>query len=130
MNCRRRSLPIAMLACAALLAGCGSGGGNGSSTGASSTGATTASTAQSGSKLIPKSGSEIVRAIAECRQIIASQKTLSSGAKAKLKGACAQAAKGNTVAVKKAAREVCEEVVSTSAELGGAKERALKACRK
>jgi len=75
--------------------------------------------------------SEVKEAVAECKKIIQGESKLPSGAKAKLEGACAEAAKGDTAAVKKAAREVCEEVISKSGvPNGAAKEAALKACRK
>ncbi|MCW3034635.1 MAG: hypothetical protein QOK19_2672 [Solirubrobacteraceae bacterium] len=131
MNRTRYSLPIAVLLCGALLAGCG--GGSSSSSKSSSTPAQGASTA--GSKTpsgAPAAGSpEIKEAIAECKQIIQSQSKLPASAKTRLEGACEQAAKGNTNAVKLAAREVCEEVIDkSSVPNGSAKEAALKACRK
>jgi len=70
-------------------------------------------------------------AVAECKRIIQSQTKLPSTAKTKLEGACGAAAKGDTNAVKVAAREVCEEVIGKSGvPNGAAKEEALKACRK
>jgi hypothetical protein len=69
-------------------------------------------------------------AVETCKQIISSQSKLSQGAKEKLEGACSKAAKGDTAAVKKAAREVCEEVINTSSIPSAAKEQALASCRK
>ena len=75
--------------------------------------------------------SEVAAATRECKQIVGSQAKLPSTAKAKLEAACGKAAKGDTAAVKKAAREVCEEVIDKSALPGGAaKEAALSACKK
>jgi hypothetical protein len=68
--------------------------------------------------------------VRECKSIIASESQLSAGAKEKLEGACAKAAKGDTAAVKQAAREVCEEVIGKSPLPGPAKEQALSSCRK
>ena len=44
--------------------------------------------------------------------LIETQKALSASAKSKLSEACDKAGKGDTQAVKQAAREVCEEVVN------------------
>jgi hypothetical protein len=136
MTRRRYPLPIAALACVALLAGCGSSGSNSTSTAASSpaaaqTGSTAAKSTSSSTAGVPTGSAEIKAAIAECKQIIQQQSKLPSGAKSKLEGACEKAANGDTNAVKVAAREVCEEVIDKSAvPNGSAKEEALKACRK
>lgn len=126
----RRSLVLAGLACAALLAGCGSSGSGSSSTGSTAAPATT--TATSGTHTSPAaSPAQIAEAVAECKQIIQSQSKLPASAKTKLEGACGQAAKGNTAAVKAAAREVCEEVIGKAGGLSGsARETALQACKK
>jgi hypothetical protein len=138
-NTTRHSLPIALLLCGALLAGCGSGGssssGKSSSTPAqsSSTPAQSGSTAgsQPSSSATPAGSPQIKEAVAQCKQIIQSQSKLPASAKTKLEGACEQAAKGNTNAVKLAAREVCEEVIKKSpVPNSSAKETALAACRK
>lgn len=135
MTRRRYPLPIAALACMALLAGCGSSSSNSTSTASSSPAATqtgsTAARSTPSAPAVPKGSAEIKAAITECKQIIQEQSKLPSGAKEKLEGACAKAANGDTNAVKVAAREVCEEVIDKSAVPGGsAKEEALKACRK
>jgi ABC-type phosphate transport system substrate-binding protein len=130
---RQRLMFSAALACAALLAGCGSGGSSSSSSTAASTGSTAAKTSsQTSSNQAPVAGStEVKAAVAECKSIIHGETKLPSGAKEKLEGACAAAAKGDTAAVKKAAREVCEEVIGkSSVPSGAAKEGALAACRK
>jgi curli biogenesis system outer membrane secretion channel CsgG len=134
MTRRRYPLPIAALACVALLAGCGSSSTSSTSTASSSpaqTGSTAAKTTTSPAPPVPTGSAEVKAAITECKQIIQEQSKLPSGAKEKLEGACAKAANGDTNAVKVAAREVCEEVIDKSAVPGGsAKEEALKACRK
>ena len=72
----------------------------------------------------------VAAAVAQCKQEIQAQPTLSSTAKTKLEGVCEEAAKGNGEAVKKAAREVCEEVIKSSpVPAGAAQEQALAACR-
>jgi hypothetical protein len=132
MNRTRYSLPLAALLCAALLAGCGSSGSSSSSK-SSSTPAQSGSTAssQTSSSGAAAGSAGIKEAVAQCKQIIQSQSKLPATAKTKLEGACEEAAKGNTNAVKVAAREVCEEVIGkSSVPNGSAKEAALKACRK
>lgn len=125
MNLRRCPLPIAALASAALLAGCGSSGSSSSSQTGSTASSHTSSTA------IPAGSPQIKEAVAQCKQIIQSQSKLPASAKTKLEGACGEAARGNTAAVKVAAREVCEEVIGKSGvPNGSAKEAALRACRK
>ena len=67
--------------------------------------------------------------MAVCKQQIHAQSTLPVGAKGKLEAVCEKAAKGDTGAVKQAAKEICEEVVSSSkVPAGAAKEQALAAC--
>jgi hypothetical protein len=126
MHHARSPLPIAALMCAVALAGCGSGGS--SSSGASSTGRT-ASSRTSTAAAAPSA--DVKATVTECKQVIQSQAKLPSSAKAKLEGACVQAAKGNTQAVKTAAREVCEEVIGKAKLPSGAdREAAEKACRR
>lgn len=138
---RRRYLPLlATLAlCALLISACGSSSSSSTTTSSStpaatqSTPATTSSTSTtSTTSTTPSTGSSDVKAATEeCKQIIQSQTKLPDGAKKKLEGACEKAAKGDTSAVKTAAREVCEEVVNTSAvPSGSAKEAALASCKK
>ncbi len=119
------TLPIVALACAALLAGCGSSGTT-TTTSSVPTQSTPASSSGTGA-----SSAQIQAAVSECKRIIHSQAKLSETEKTKLEGACAKAANGDTAAVKQVAREVCEEVVNTSPVPGGtAKEAALAACKK
>lgn len=123
-------LAIAALICAAVLSGCGSSS-RSSSSGASSSSAAPPSSKTSSAAAPSTGGTSIKEAIAECKRVIQSQSKLPASAKTKLEGACSEAAKGNTQAVKSAAREVCEEVIEKAA-LGNsaAKEEALKACKK
>lgn len=136
MDRQRLMLPVAALAGIALLAGCGSSNSSSSSSSSSTaakTGSQTSSTpAQTSSSSAPPAGSsEVKEAVAECKKIIQGESKLPSAAKGKLEGACAEAAKGDTAAVKKAAREVCEEVIGKAGVLdGAAKEAALRSCRK
>jgi hypothetical protein len=117
-----------------LIAGCGSSSSTTTSSQSTSTPAAASSTptATSGAKItgagvaIPN----VQAAVAACKQAIQAQTTLSAGAKSKLEAICEKAAKGDTTAVRQAAREVCEEVIKTSAvPAGPAREQALAACK-
>lgn len=125
------------LAGAALLAGCGGSSSTTTST-SSSTPATTATSstpAATGStpavtSAAGLSGANVQVAVAACKRAIQAQTTLPAGAKSKLEAACDKAAKGDTSAVKKAAQEVCEEVIKTSKiPAGAAQEQALANCK-
>jgi hypothetical protein len=129
-----------LLACAALIAGCGSSSSTTSSqstsSAASSTPAATTSSTSSPTQSAPTStgtptnSATIQAAIAACKQTIAAESTLPAGAKAKLEAVCGKAAKGDTAAVKQAAREVCEEVINKSPiPAGASKEQALASCK-
>jgi len=130
MTRRRYPTLLCALSCVALLAGCG-----GSSSSSTSTPSSSSSTAPSGSSATaPPSGSAsnaaIQAAVKECKALVASETTLSQGAREKLEGACSKAAQGDTAAVKKAAREVCEEVIEKSPLPTAAREQTLLNCRK
>jgi hypothetical protein len=131
---RPAGLLAAPLALAMLLAGCGGGSSTTTartqptSTPASSTPATTSGTASTPSVKAP---ANIPQAVEACKQAIRAQQNLPATAKSKLEAVCAKAASGDTAAVKKAAREVCEEVIArTSVPAGVSKDQALAACRK
>ncbi len=127
-----------LLACGALIAGCGSSSSTTSSQNSSSA-TTSTPAATTGTASTPtatqsapstKSPANVAAAVLACKQEIAAQSTLPAGAKAKLEAVCGEAAKGNTAAVKQAAREVCEEVINKSAvPAGAAKEQALASCK-
>jgi hypothetical protein len=116
-----RPLSLLALVAAALLAGCG-GGGSSTSTKTNGTAATAPASTPAGLR----------QQVAECHRLVHDTKSLPASSKAKLEAACDKAAQGDTAAVKQAAREVCEEVVSRATLPGGATARAqaLAACRK
>lgn len=128
---------VGVLACGALIAGCGSSSSTSSSTASTSsapaaTTSTTSTTATTSStpSTPALSGAALTQAVSLCKNQIKAQTTLPAGAKSKLEGVCEKAAKGDSAAVKQAAREVCEEVVNSSKVPGGAaKEQALSACK-
>jgi hypothetical protein len=135
MTRRRFPALLAAISCVALLAGCGSSSSSSSSTAATTTAASTASSTSvpSSTPSVPSGGAssaQIQAAVEECKTIIASESKLPHGAKEKLEGACSKAAKGDTTAVKQAAREVCEEVINASPLPAAAKQQALPNCKK
>jgi len=127
MTSGRSPLLAAALALALVLGGCGS----------SSTSSSTASPAQSTASSTPSTsaapaltGANAAEAVELCKKEIAAQTTLPASAKAKLEGVCNKASTGDSAAVKKAAEEVCEEVINTSPVPAGTdKEQALAACK-
>lgn len=137
----RISLP-ALLAAAALLAGCGSSSSSsGSSAATSSTPATsqtsstattptnstgTSSTGTSTSSKVP-GGAE---AVAACKRGIQSLPHLQQKVTEKLEAICEKAASGDASAQRKAAEEACRELVNASSlPAGEARNRALAACK-
>jgi hypothetical protein len=110
-----------------LLAGCG--GGSSQSTAApppTSSSAATSSTPKTGStpntgstpKTSPALTAERAQfAVNTCKHAIATQLSLTTSAKTKLEAICNQAAKGDIASIRKAAQEVCVEVIKAS---GGA----------
>jgi hypothetical protein len=118
-----------------LLAGCGGGGGSAASSHSTSTPATstakppaTSSTPSSGAGAA--SGAAIQQAVEACKRTIQGQPALSAHAKGKLEAICGKAAKGDVGAVRKAAQEVCAEVINGSAvPPGPERERAVAACK-
>jgi hypothetical protein len=126
-------MPLAAVSCAALFAGCGSSGSTSSSTTTAPAGAATAAAPTASTPSVPSgspSSAQIQASVEECKTIIASESKLTASAKEKLEGACAEAAKGDTAAVRQASREVCEEVIDDSPLPAAAKQQALPNCKK
>jgi hypothetical protein len=141
MTARRSRLLAAMLLCAMLIAGCGSGSSTtGTSTpaaaGTTSATAATASTtpaATATSTTIPTStgpitSADVAAAVAECKSI-AQKATISASLKSKVEGICNKAAHGNVAAAKAAAKEVCVEVIDATPVPEAEKAQALAACK-
>jgi hypothetical protein len=133
---RRHLTWLAMtLTTGALLAGCGGGGSSTTTSHSTSTPATstaapapTSSTPATGAGAA--SGAAIQRAVAACKRTIQGEPSLSARAKSKLEAICGKAAKGDAAAVRKAAQEVCAEVINGSAlPAGPERERAITACK-
>jgi hypothetical protein len=122
------------LASVVLLAGCGGGGASKTSNSTSSPATraakppTTSSTPATGAGAAPSA--QIQQAIDACKRTIQAQPSLSAHAKGKLEAVCGRAAKGDAGAVRKAAQEVCAEVINGSAlPPGPERERAVAACK-
>jgi ABC-type phosphate transport system substrate-binding protein len=127
-------LALVALAGAVALAGCGGGSSSSAKTTAppAATSGSTSSTGASTTGSTSTVPANLKQAVAECHRLIKSDKSLPPTAKEKLENACEEAGKGNTAAVKRAAREVCEEVVSSSPlpANSSARQQALAACKK
>ncbi len=119
----------AALAAAALLAGCG-GSSKSSSSSSAAPGAAGSATSTSTAGSTAGSTPAGAAAITACKQAIQAQTTLPASSKAKLEAVCGKAASGDQAAVRKAAKEVCEEVINKASIPSSAKERALQTCRK
>jgi hypothetical protein len=61
--------------------------------------------------------------------VVAHEPTLSSSLKQKVEGICNKAASGNVAAARKAAKEVCVEVINASPLPSADKAQALAACK-
>jgi hypothetical protein len=147
MSAKRSTNLAAALACAALLAGCGSSGSSTTST-TTTTGSTaaaqgttgsgtTATTETSTSASTPTSSSStaapnpaVVAQYADvCKAIVKSVPSLSATVKAKVEGICNKAAKGDEASARAAAKEVCVEVISASPIPAAAKQKSLAECK-
>jgi hypothetical protein len=147
MTAKRSTNLAAALACAALLAGCGSSGSSTTSTtattsstaaaqGTTGSGTTaTAETSTSASTPTPTSSTAapnpaVVAQYADvCKAIIKSVPSLSATVKAKVEGICNKAAKGDEASARAAAKEVCVEVISASPIPAAAKQKSLAECK-
>jgi hypothetical protein len=147
MTAKRSTNLAAALACAALLAGCGSSGSSTTSTtattsstaaaqGTTGSGTTaTAETSTSASTPTPTTSTAapnpaVVAQYADvCKAIIKSVPSLSATVKAKVEGICNKAAKGDEASARAAAKEVCVEVISASPIPAAAKQKSLAECK-
>ena len=112
-----------------LAAGCGSSSKSASSSqtvAPATTGAASSPSSSSGAT----SGPSLQEAVAACRQIVRTELALASSVKAKVEAICAKAESGDVEGARKAADEVCTQVIDASPILTGeAKARALAACK-
>ena len=106
---------------ALLLAGCGSSSSSSSSSTPAATTTTTTTTSNNPA---------VAAAVAACKSGVQAASTLSASAKRKIEGVCEKAAGGDKEAARKAAQEVCEELINSSPlPSSSAKEEALKSCK-
>jgi hypothetical protein len=68
-------------------------------------------------------------AVAACKTTIQAAPTLPASVKTKVEGVCNKAASGDLEGARKAAKEVCVEVINASPVPSSAKEQALAACK-
>jgi hypothetical protein len=138
MHPRLIPLLLAALAGALPLAGCGGGkststqstqAGPASSTipagGAAGSGGTTAPGATS-----PAGGAAVASEVAACKAAIAGAPSLSPALKTKVEAICDKAASGDVAGARKAAREVCSEVINAAPAAAAVKELARARCSK
>ena len=131
---------IAALACGAVLAGCGGGKSSSSSqtssTPAASSAPGTPSTSTGTGGTPPAattptgaaSPAAVARAVASCRAAIAATPGLSPALKSKVEGICGKAAGGDLAGARKAAREVCAEVINALPGSAAEKQQARARC--
>jgi hypothetical protein len=123
----------AALLCAAFVAGCGSS----SSTTSGSTTSTSAPAAAGTSSTPPTTSingaaaaAGVAQYVAVCRSVLKREPSLPANVKAKVEGICNKAANGDLEGARKAAKEVCVEVIKASPIPSVAKEEAIAACEK
>jgi hypothetical protein len=121
---------VVVFASGVLVAGCGSSSSvSSSSTTSSSTSSTPAATKTSTSPTNSPSGPGVAQAVAACKSGVQKAPTLSASVKAKIEGICDKVGT-DPAAARKAAKEVCVEIVNASPIPAGAiKERALAGCK-
>jgi hypothetical protein len=127
----RSPLFVVALLCGVLVAGCGSSSSSSTTTGSTSTSAP-ASTATSKSTSTTPSGATaagVAQYVAACKSVIQHEPTLSGDVKAKVEGICNKAADGDIEGARKAAKEVCIEVINASPIPAAAKSQAVAACK-
>lgn len=115
---------LVVLACTALLAGCGSSGSSSSSTAKTAGSTSSSSTATNGAAKVSAA------AVEKCKHGVSVLPTLSQATKSRLEAICDKAASGDAAAARSAAREACEEIVKASPlPAGAARDHALSGCK-
>ena len=110
----RRSLLLAMTAAAiaAFAAGCGSSSSSSTSSSAPATSTSAPATTTGGSAT--SSNPAVVQAVAACKQRINAAQSLSASLKSKLIAVCDKAASGDESGARKAAAQVCTEIIKAT----------------
>jgi hypothetical protein len=128
----RSPLFVVVLLCGAFVAGCGSSSSSTTSSSTSVAAPATSSTAATSPTTTPSGAATaagIAQYVAVCKSIIQREPTLSASVKAKVEGICNKAASGDLEGARKAAKEVCVEVIDASPIPAAAKAQALTACK-
>lgn len=130
----RSPLFVVVLLCGALVAGCGSSSSTTSSStstpGSTSTSApASTSTSSTTTPNGAASAAGVAQYVAACKSIIQREPTLAANVKAKVEAICNKAAGGDLEGARKAAKEVCVEVINSSPIPSAAKAQAIAACK-
>jgi hypothetical protein len=129
----RRSIVLLATALAGgvLLVGCGGGSKSSSSsqTPQAPSTSSSAATPTTPSTSTPSSAAAIARAVGACRAVIGAAPNLSAAVKSKVEGICNKASSGDLAGARKAAREVCAEVVNAEPVPAVVKEHARAQCK-
>jgi hypothetical protein len=130
----RSPLFVVALLCGVLVAGCGSSSSSSTTSGSTTSGSTSTSAPASTSKsttTTPNAATAagVAQYVAACKAVIQHEPTLSADVKAKVEGICNKAADGDVEGARKAAKEVCIEVVNASPIPSAAKAQAVAACK-
>jgi ABC-type phosphate transport system substrate-binding protein len=130
---KRSPLFVVALLCGVLVAGCGSSSSSttsGSTTSGSTSTSAPASTSKSTSTT-PNAATAagVAQYVAACKSVIQHEPTLSADVKSKVEGICNKAADGDLEGARKAAKEVCIEVINASPIPAAAKAQAVAACK-
>src|SRR5271167_5157286 len=119
---------VAVFGCA-LVAGCGSSSNNSTSSSQTVAPAVSATGATPAPAATGASGAALQQAVAACKQVVRTEPTLSASVKTKVEGICNKAASGDLEGARKAAKEVCTEVIDASQLPAAAKEQVLADCK-
>ena len=117
MTRRPHLLALAVLASAALVAGCGGSSNDNKSTSGGGGGGSSVS-----------SNPQVKQAVASCKQSVDQAQRLSASIKSDLKKLCDKAGSGDAAAVRKASREVCVKIVEQNVPAGPGRDQAKSAC--
>jgi hypothetical protein len=128
-------LLVAVACLGALAAGCGGSSSSSTTSSAPAATSTAAPPTTSSTAAVTTSGSSasanpaVAQAVAACKSRIDSASQLSASVKTKLDNLCNQAASGNEASARKAAAQVCQEIIKATVPQA-AQTQALSSCPK
>src|SRR5450755_4145350 len=126
MNLKLSTWVLALLAGAALLAGCGSSSNSTTTTPTITVSKTTTTGTSTTTVLTPE---QAKKAADTCKHGVQSESSIPSSVKPKLEKTCEKAASGDTGALRQVAQEACVQLINAShIPAGAARERALSVC--